>query len=232
MIYRLLFAATLFIAILNIATPAHALSVDAVRFGKHPDKTRIVIDLDQSSDFKAFVLSNPNRLVIDLPAYSWNAGHVTKPKGANVTDLRTGALNQSVSRLVVDVNSPIAIKSAFTLPSSGKNKFRLVIDFQKTSAPSVPAETKKQFGTLAYKEVTATAAKTNFNAKVVTPSQSNISNIPSNASTTVTPKRKPQAASPRISTQKTTANIKSFLRKPYICRSFPVVFLILAQPQE
>lgn len=208
--YYLLSATILFIAILTIANSSWALSVDSVRFGIHPDKTRLVIELDQNSDFKAFVLNNPDRLVIDLPTYNWNAGNIKKPKKSPITDLRTGALNKDISRLVVDLNSPIQIKSAFTLPPSENNKFRLVIDFQKINKSASNTETKRQFGKLDYKKTTTEKPTTNFNAKVVRHDKTSNYNVRSNNSSIVIPKIKPDL------TTNSAASAAPFLKKPYI----------------
>ena len=183
---------------------AQALSIDTVRFGTHPDKTRIVLELDQPTDFKAFVLNDPYRIVIDLPAYEWNAGTIKKPKNGLVTDLRTGKLDTITSRLVVDVTKPVAIRSAFTLPASASAKNRLVIDFQVVSANTTTDEKKKFFGELEQQPAINPAAKTtNVNAKIAAPQKIETQ------TNTITPARKP------TETSKVT-NPFTPLRKPHI----------------
>ncbi|MCD8526026.1 MAG: AMIN domain-containing protein [Alphaproteobacteria bacterium] len=66
-------ALTLLLTALSTAY-AWALSVDAVRVGVHPDKTRMVLELSEVSDFRVFVLDDPTRIVVDLPAFTWTAG--------------------------------------------------------------------------------------------------------------------------------------------------------------
>lgn len=185
---------------------ACALSIDTVRFGTHPDKTRIVVEVDQPTDFRAFILDNPYRIVIDLPAYEWNAGSIKKPKNGLVHDLRTGMLDSVTSRLVVDVTQPVAIRSAFTLPASTTAKDRLVIDFQVIAQNSITEEKKQFFGDLPKQPTSTVSKSTNVNAKVATlppPTKT------STQSDTITPGRKPNASS-------TTETVYSPLRKPHI----------------
>ena len=146
-----------------IHNKANALSIQQVRFGLHPDKTRLVVELDQSTAFKAFVIENPYRLVVDLPAYKWNAGSVLKPKSTIVRDLRTGSLSTKRSRLVVDLNQPAAIQSAFLLPQTPQKPYRLVIDFKTISPNEFKNVSSKHFGTLQPPEKITQKPKVNFN---------------------------------------------------------------------
>ncbi len=108
---------------------SYALDIKDVRFGEHPDKIRMVLDLSEVTDFRAFILSSPPRMVIDLPKFSWQAGKVSKPKKAMISDIRQGKLTPKISRIVFDLNQTISINSAFLLPKQGSKENRLVIDY-------------------------------------------------------------------------------------------------------
>lgn len=108
---------------------AHALNVDQIRFGVHPDKVRMVLDLSENSDFRVFILSDPYRMVIDLPQFGWNASPVGKAPKSNVTAVRHGNLQPGISRIVFDFDRPVTVRNAFTLPRQGKKPNRLVIDY-------------------------------------------------------------------------------------------------------
>ena len=105
-----------------------------MRFGLHEDKTRMVLDLDRNVDFRAFVLGDPIRMVIDLPAFEWKAGDVQSPKNAGVLATRHGNLKPGISRIVFDMNRPVSIQKAFTLPAGSGKPARLVIDFANVSS--------------------------------------------------------------------------------------------------
>lgn len=124
--------------------PAGALSVDSLRFGDHSGKTRMVLELSAPSKFRAFVLSDPYRIVVDLPAFDWKVKGILGPTSGAIKEIRHGVLESGVSRLVVDVSGPIIIRSAFLLPPADGQHHRLVVDFSGTD----PAEAQKALKTV------------------------------------------------------------------------------------
>lgn len=129
-------------------TPAQALEVKQIRFGTHPDKIRMVLDISDVTDYRAFVLSSPYRMVIDLPTFHWTAGRVEKPKQAIISDIRQGKLVPGISRIVFDLESPITIQSAFLLPKQGAKENRIVIDYKRTTVQKFNATKNIIHGTL------------------------------------------------------------------------------------
>ena len=127
---------------------AQALEIKSVRYGKHPDKVRLVIDMDKVADFRVFTLSTPYRLVIDLPQFTWSAGKTGKPDGVNITDVRQGMLRDNISRIVFDLERPAAIQSAFFLPKNKDRPDRLVIDYKPVDAITFEAKKATVHGTL------------------------------------------------------------------------------------
>lgn len=130
------------------AIPAHALSINDIRFGLHPDKTRMVVELDRPVEFKAFVMEGPYRLVLDLPTFRWDVNRVSSPKGSPVKEIRHGSQNASVSRLVIDTKNPVAIRSAFVLPAAAGKPDRLVIDIENVSPATFAQKKDRTFGRL------------------------------------------------------------------------------------
>jgi N-acetylmuramoyl-L-alanine amidase len=140
---------------------AFALSVDQVRFGAHPDKIRLVLDLSEASDFRAFVLDDPYRLVIDLPDFQWRAGNVPNAPNApdaRVTAMRHGNLEPGVARIVFDMNVPVGVRTAFLLPAQDAKPHRLVVDFAEIPASSLAQEKNRVHGTLTAGERTLSNA--------------------------------------------------------------------------
>ena len=138
----------LLLGLVFFAAPASALSVDQLRFGVHDGKTRLVLDLSESSDFRVFVLGDPYRLVIDLPDFDWRAGPLSGPPDTGVKGVRHGNLQPGVSRIVLDINRPIGVHSAFMLPRQGEKPDRLVIDFGAVRPENFRQEMTKIHGTL------------------------------------------------------------------------------------
>ena len=127
---------------------ALALNVNDIRFGVHSDKARLVLDLSKVVKFRVFVLSDPYRLVLDLPSFQWNAGAISRPAGTNITAVRHGNLQPGISRIVFDLNSTIFISSVFTLSKQIGKPNRLVIDYTKISTSHFKQVQQKTYGTL------------------------------------------------------------------------------------
>lgn len=136
------------IAMLGVSVPSFASdpAVKDVRVGVHPEKTRFVIELDRSVPYQIFTLSDPYRVVIDLPAFNWEAGSPPQNMSTGfVTGYRYGLFRPGVSRVVVDLSVPVKVAKHFVLPPSEGAGYRLVIDLsnveaQQFAASSAPIE--------------------------------------------------------------------------------------------
>jgi len=137
------------------STPACALDIKSLRFGTHPGKTRLVVDMDNTVDFRAFTLGNPYRLVIDLPKFSWHTGATQTPPDALISDIRQGQLMPGISRIVFDLKAPAAVQSAFLLPAgNGQSNTRLVIDYKNVNHTAFMARKSTIHGTLKVEDYT------------------------------------------------------------------------------
>lgn len=136
----------LLLTLLSTPAAAQALAVEQLRVGSHPDKTRLVLEMDRSADFRAFVLTGPDRLVIDLPDFDWRVP--ARAQGGLIRDVRTGKLQAGINRLVLDLARPVTIMTAFLLPRSGELPDRLVIDVKPASAAQAQGAKDKIHGTL------------------------------------------------------------------------------------
>lgn len=113
---------------------ACALTVSNVRFGTHPGSHRVVIELSGTADFRAFVMTGPNRVIIDMPSFDWKVGQIQKPAALAIKDVRFGDLGGGLSRIVIETGDAVIIQAAFMLPRQGRDvPDRLVLDFKKTS---------------------------------------------------------------------------------------------------
>lgn len=139
---------------------ANALEVGNLRFGTYSDKTRLVVELSQSADYRLFVLAEPTRMVLDLPSFEWTAKPANTNSQAGIKAIRHGNLKPGISRIVFDLNRPIAIQNAFTLPRADGKPPRLVIDFNQTNANGFKAAQSKIFGALNVDGVKTASAST------------------------------------------------------------------------
>lgn len=153
--------------------PAAALEIKGMRFGVHPEKTRLVIDMDQPAAFKAFMLADPVRLVIDAPTFNWGVGQIIRPAGHTIRDIRQGPNGPGVSRIVIDLEKPALIQSAFIMPRNAAQPDRLVIDYKTVAANAFAQSRGKMFGTL------DTAA-----AQIITGTTTTTTTVTTNSTTT------------------------------------------------
>ena len=85
--------------------------VTGIRFGEHPDMTRIVVDLSDRADYRIFFIADPYRVVIDLPDVSWEAAPPAGEKSVGVIKgYRYGQFNAMTWRIVLDAASPVTVK--------------------------------------------------------------------------------------------------------------------------
>ncbi len=148
--------ASLFIVFLMILCPSKslALTVDQIRLGVHPDRTRLVMDLSEAAAFRVFLLPGPYRMVIDLPTLEWRAGTLGRKGGTGVVGLRQGRLAEGLSRVVFDLDRPVAIRDAFVLPRNGGAPDRLVVDFTPVPDSLFLKEKNRIHGTMARDSLT------------------------------------------------------------------------------
>jgi len=142
------------LATMMLPGPAWALSVNNVRFGVYPDKTRLVLDLSDKTDYRVFTTADPWRLVVDLPTFDWQAG---MPHGKGITSVRQGSLQDDISRIVFELQKPSVIKDILFLPHAGKLPDRLVIDLSAVSEDAAQEKKDHVFGKLAGGEPSAQA---------------------------------------------------------------------------
>lgn len=124
------------ICLLGLAGPllAEDIRIKDVRIAHTPDRTRIVLDIDQPSDHRLFTLSNPNRVVVDLSGGEFVPGSLKLPKGQGVVSKLRGAnRDDGKARLVLDLNNSAKPKS-FLLQPSGEYGYRIVVDLEPLGA--------------------------------------------------------------------------------------------------
>ena len=110
-------------------------TVSAVRLGQHPDKTRFVMELSAKTPYEVFTLSNPYRVVIDLPQVDWRIPEekMGETDVGLVRALRFGLFSPTTSRVVLDAEGPVAIDKVFRLSPRENYPHRLVIDLKRIS---------------------------------------------------------------------------------------------------
>ena len=118
---------------------AEQISVRNLRMWQAPDHTRLVFDLSAPVQHRLFTLTDPHRIVIDLP----NAKLHGKPaeldySGRFLRQVRTGAPEAGVLRIVLDMHRKVSPRT-FVLAPNQLYGHRLVIDlYESTGTVAAP----------------------------------------------------------------------------------------------
>ena len=93
--------------------------------------------MTQIVPFKSFSLTNPDRIVIDLPSTRWPKIVKKVKKGRRILGYRFGQINPEKARLVIDFSVPTVIGRSFVLPASTGKPHRIVIEARHEKSMSV-----------------------------------------------------------------------------------------------
>lgn len=142
MMWRRGIAAAAFVCLLVAVVGASAQatpSLTGARIVQQGDLTRLTLDLSQPVAFEVLSLAKPDRVLIDLPTVRWALGKRSIVIGhSGVARLRFGQFTRDASRIVLDLERPLAVRLTQLLPqdADGAASHRLVLDL----APVSPSE--------------------------------------------------------------------------------------------
>ena len=109
-------------------------AVTGIRLGEQTYGTRVVLDITGQVEHRVFTLPDPYRVVIDLPEVEWRLPGKTLSVGRGlVRQFRYGLFRPGVSRVVLDVSGPVAIKRSFMIKPTADFGHRLVLDLEPVS---------------------------------------------------------------------------------------------------
>jgi N-acetylmuramoyl-L-alanine amidase len=102
-----------------------------VRIAGDDKQTRFILDLDRKIPIRAFALSDPYRVVVDLPQVTFrlDAGAGTAARGL-IKAFRYGLVMPGGSRIVFELNGPAKIKNAYALDPANGQPARLVVELE------------------------------------------------------------------------------------------------------
>ena len=114
--------------------------VIGLKLAEDAKQTRFTVELSDSIDVHVFTLTNPNRVIIDMPEVLWRVSDAARPSGrAAVKAYRYGLFRQGNSRFVIDLNKPVRVGAPQILPPDGGMGFRLVLDLTPTTPDAFAA---------------------------------------------------------------------------------------------
>lgn len=117
------------------------------RTGQENGQSRVVLDLMDIAEYKAFTLQNPHRIVIDIAGGKWSAPHHS-PKDPLIKGVRHGVPSADTLRIVLDLRTAASIRDSFFILPDGKTKqHKLVLDLRSeesiATAVKTPPELRK-----------------------------------------------------------------------------------------
>ena len=109
-----------------------AAEISSLRVGQGVGSARVVFDANGKFDYKAFLLDNPRRLVVDFNGASIRSSVEKNFQSNNVvSNPRIGKnIDTGENRLAFDLKQPAIIKKAFLLPPQSNFGWRFVIDLE------------------------------------------------------------------------------------------------------
>jgi N-acetylmuramoyl-L-alanine amidase len=116
---------------------APAITLSSIRHSSSKDRTRVVIDLTAKADFSHRALSDPPRVVIDLPPGTVGQAAPRTVADGFVKTVHLGSATGGKLQVVLDLEK-LSDYAVFTLT----NPFRIVVDVKHSGAPAgIPAPT-------------------------------------------------------------------------------------------
>lgn len=135
----------LFLTLFSVGKVSFSAEIEGLRVWPAPDKTRVVFDLSEAVDYKAFIIENPTRVVIDFKN-SRSRGQLVSPVSKNklLRKIRSAEKQNNAYRVVLDLRRKVNIKS-FQLAPAKQRGHRLVVDLLDPAAdkPVKPDVTKQ-----------------------------------------------------------------------------------------
>lgn len=90
-------------------------------------RTRFVVGLERKVDYQVFAISNPNRVVIELPDINMQLPAIDENKAVGlVRAVRAGLAAPGKTRIVIGVTQPVVVESS-NVEQDDKGLFRLAI---------------------------------------------------------------------------------------------------------
>ena len=114
--------------------------VIGLKLAEDAKRSRLTVELSDPVDVHVFTLTNPNRVVVDMPEVLWWVSDAARPTGrAVIKAYRYGLFRKGNSRFVIDLNKPVRVDVPKILPPEGGMGFRLMFDLYPTTPDAFAA---------------------------------------------------------------------------------------------
>jgi len=116
-----------------LAAPDKLPEISKARIEANAEKTRFTAELNFAIGYNVYVLTNPYRVIIDIPDAIFNLPVNTGEAGRGlISNFRFGQLDDNRSRIVIDVTGPVLIQNSYAVRAKKDRPARLIIDLIAT----------------------------------------------------------------------------------------------------
>lgn len=116
-------------------------SVLTARLAQSGSGAEVELGLSLRAAFRIFTLSDPMRVVVDMPDTVWQAEPPRPGAGLRlIEDIRFGIAEPGMARMVIDLRGPARVVQAFTADSQGSAPARLAVILAPTSEAEFAAK--------------------------------------------------------------------------------------------
>ena len=158
------------LALLGFAGSAGAQPVaSAVRIETEGAVTRLIFETSSRVEAEAYVLANPDRVIVDLPEVNFQlpakAGQPEpvargkKPPAKVVSSFRFGQFAAGKARIVIDLGRPAIVKATHAVPRIGG--FDLIVEMQEADSATFAQAVKRAAQEAVAREILSDGAKRN-----------------------------------------------------------------------
>ncbi|MGH6856191.1 MAG: N-acetylmuramoyl-L-alanine amidase [Methylocella sp.] len=130
--------------------PGERPAANAARIEQSGDRAKLIFELSAPLNATAFVLADPDRVIVDFPqtdfALDPETGKAADPphrKAGLITSFRFGQLAPGKSRIVIDLGAPARVLQAACDKVDSDGHARLVIELAKTDRRSFQAAVQR-----------------------------------------------------------------------------------------
>lgn len=139
---------------------ASAAQISNLRLGQGIGSLRIVFDADSKLDYKVFLLSEPERLVVDLKNTDIDKRlENLTDKNTLISGARIGSVGVDGARVVFDLRQPAIVKKVLLLPPQSSFSWRFVVDLEVASAREFASKVGNDHAFTNHENVAASSAK-------------------------------------------------------------------------
>ncbi|MGF1446122.1 MAG: N-acetylmuramoyl-L-alanine amidase [Pikeienuella sp.] len=127
----LIVAALVSLGSLGAVRAEPALRIEQFTMRETRGHIELAVSMSAEATFSLFTLTDPYRVVIDLPLFAWAAGPVETGTISGIRALRWGAFRHDSGRIVVEMDGPMAVRRAALVPDGAG--FAISVDLAPTS---------------------------------------------------------------------------------------------------